>query len=83
MKQSNQSANLISCEDAIKRVFDYIDGELHGKPREELEHHLEACRHCFDRVQFERALKSRLSSLKVDSNPEALRARIETLLDRF
>lgn len=73
----------ISCEEALKRVFDYIDDHLRGKPRAELEHHLETCRHCFSRVEFEQLLKSRLRKLKIKSTPSALRKRVEELVDRF
>lgn len=80
--QKNLPAN-ISCDEAIKRIFGYIDDHLQGKPRAELEHHLEACRHCFDRVEFERLLKSRLSKLHVDPTSEKLRKKVEELVDRF
>lgn len=73
----------ISCEEALKRVFDYIDDHLRGKTRAELEHHLETCRHCFDRVEFEQLLKSRLRKLNIKSTPSALRKRVEELVDRF
>lgn len=81
-KENNQVKN-ISCEEALERVFDYIDEHLQGASRAELEQHLEMCRHCFDRVEFERLLKSRLSKLKVDPHSETLRKRIDALLEQF
>jgi hypothetical protein len=81
-KENNQVKN-ISCEEALQRVFDYIDEHLQGVSRAELEQHLEMCRHCFDRVEFEKLLKSRLSKLKVDPHSETLHKRIDGLLEQF
>ncbi|MBI3004351.1 MAG: zf-HC2 domain-containing protein [Ignavibacteriales bacterium] len=83
MKQSKRSIQPISCEEALSRVFDFIDDHLRGKARIELEHHLETCRHCFDRVEFERLLKSRLRKLNVNVHSQKVRKRVETLLDQF
>jgi anti-sigma factor (TIGR02949 family) len=84
MKTNNKkTVKTISCEQAIKLVFSYIDDELLGKHRTELEHHLETCRHCFDRVEFEKLLKSRLRRLNVGGSSKRLRQRIDTLLEQF
>jgi len=73
----------ISCSEALNWLFDYLDEELHGSRREELKKHLEECRHCFSRFEFERLLKSRLRKLKVESNSSRLRERMEALLEQF
>jgi putative zinc finger protein len=44
----------IDCEEALRRLFDYIDTELAGEPQREMEHHLERCRSCFSRLEFEK-----------------------------
>jgi anti-sigma factor (TIGR02949 family) len=73
----------ITCEEAITLVFSFIDDELRGQHRAELEHHLETCRHCFDRVEFEKLLKSRLRGLNVGGSSKRLRERIDSLLEQF
>jgi len=84
MKANNKNkVKTFSCEQAIKLVFRFIDDELRGNHRAELEHHLETCRHCFDRVEFEKLLKSRLRQLNVGGSSKKLRQRIETLLEQF
>lgn len=84
MKANNKkTVKSISCEQAIKLVFSYIDDELRGKHRAELEHHLETCRHCFDRIEFEKLLKSRLRGLNVGGSSKRLRQRIDALLEQF
>jgi mycothiol system anti-sigma-R factor len=73
----------ISCSEALNRLFDYLDEELRGWRREEFKKHLEECRHCFSRFEFERLLKSRLRNLKVGDNAGRLRERVEALLEQF
>lgn len=82
-KHSTSSVRNITCDEAITLVFRFIDDELRGEPRAELEHHLETCRHCFDRVEFEKLLKSRLRGLNVGGSSKRLRERIDSLLDKF
>jgi len=48
----------MSCEDAQKRFFAYLDRVLSGEDVESLETHLEACLECCDRLAFSRRLDS-------------------------
>jgi anti-sigma factor (TIGR02949 family) len=73
----------ISCEEALKRVFDYIDDHLKDTSRDEFERHIEVCRHCFDRVEFEKLLKSRLNALRFEQSSERLRERVSHIIDTF
>jgi anti-sigma factor (TIGR02949 family) len=50
--------NAISCADAQRRFFEYLDRALGGEDAEALEAHLEACLECCDRLQFSRRLDS-------------------------
>jgi mycothiol system anti-sigma-R factor len=42
------------CREVLSRLYEYLDGELHGADREEVRAHLEACRPCLNRFEFER-----------------------------
>jgi hypothetical protein len=59
----NKKINPIDCSEAAKRLNDYLDDYLIGKAKEELVHHIESCRHCFERVEFEKMLKGKISSI--------------------
>jgi len=83
MRKRGKQVKSISCREAIGRVFDYLDQELTGQRLGELERHLEECRHCFDRVEFEKMLKARLRELKVEADVVRLRERIEALVEQF
>ncbi|MCI0444441.1 zf-HC2 domain-containing protein [bacterium] len=75
--------NEVSCEEVLKKILEFIDGELEEASQDQIEQHLQDCRHCFDRLEFERLLKSRISRLKNDQMSERLRRRIENLIDNF
>jgi hypothetical protein len=46
----------LSCQDATRRFFAYLDRALAGEVVEKLEEHLGACLDCCDRLQFSRRL---------------------------
>ena len=73
----------IECEEAIARLMEYLDGELDGVVRRQMEEHLETCRECFDRAEFERRLRERLKETGSTPPPESLRRRIRRLVDGF
>lgn len=45
---------MISCDEASARLFEYLDGELEGVSDEEVRRHLEVCKACYPRAQFEK-----------------------------
>ncbi|MGH7509538.1 MAG: anti-sigma factor family protein [Gemmatimonadales bacterium] len=73
----------LRCEEALLVLADYLDGELHQSSHETLERHLEVCRSCFSRAEFERRLRSRLGSLAQEPLTPAFTERIRTIMDRF
>lgn len=44
----------ISCEQAIERVYEFLDGELDPDWTERVREHLEVCRRCYPHFNFER-----------------------------
>ena len=67
----------MTCEEAIRQFFAYLDRALSGEALESLEAHLAACLDCCDRLQFSRQLdhfaRQRLGDVAL---PEALEFRI-------
>jgi mycothiol system anti-sigma-R factor len=74
---------IIDCEEALQRLLDFLDAELHGVPLRELEHHLERCRSCFSRFEFEKRLKAHIAELGREPVPAELHDRIRKVLDNF
>ncbi len=81
MAKAQQHIRKTTCEEAEKWFNDLIDGYLKGKTRTELEYHIDHCKHCFGRVEFEKKLKERIRTAKVDRNTASLRKKIVRLLD--
>lgn len=73
----------LSCEKVMERLFDYLDRELDGELSAEIDRHLERCRDCFTRAEFEKKLRAKLAGTGTVKAPEGLRRRIRGLLDRF
>lgn len=70
----------IDCASAVARFNDFIDNFLKGKAKEELTHHLSECKTCFERLEFEQMLKSKIRHLPKDNKNTSLLKRIEKLL---
>ena len=73
----------IDCEEALHRLLEFLDAELHGESRHEFEQHLERCRSCFSRFEFEKRLKGHIAALGNEPVPEELQDRIRKVLDNF
>lgn len=74
----------IGCLEAIEMFYEYIDGELGDADSiGEFEHHLQHCRSCFSRVEFEGLLTEKLKAIAVESASEGLRRRMKLLMDNF
>ena len=73
----------VGCEQALKRLLEFIDRELSDSEHDTVERHLHTCRSCFSRMEFERRLKQRLSALSADDVPAKSRDRIRKLIKGF
>jgi anti-sigma factor (TIGR02949 family) len=73
----------LGCEEALKHLLAYLDQELGLAKRRELEQHIEICRTCFSRAEFEKQLKTQLQEAGKKSVSEAFEKQIKTLLSRF
>lgn len=73
----------IDCEQVLEQLFAYLDGELETGRHELIAHHLEACRGCFSRAEFERRLRERLVETGDAKAPETLARRVRTLIEDF
>lgn len=73
----------MTCEEAMQRLFAYLDRALSGEPLEDFEVHLKECLACCDKLAFSRQLddfvKGRLPETSV---PPRLQDRIRNALER-
>lgn len=73
----------LSCEEAIRLLASYLDGELERGSSAKLEDHLERCRSCYSRHEFEKGLKERVAALREASPRPEFEERIRGLVSRF
>ena len=70
-----------SCEEAVKRLNDYLDHELSEDERCVVMKHLEICKPCLKRFSFEEKLlvsiRTKLSAIRA---PEQIRDRLRGML---
>jgi mycothiol system anti-sigma-R factor len=74
---------VLDCEQVLRSIFAYLDGELEGGQRRGVTNHLEQCRSCFSRAEFEMRLKGHLAGLGRETPPPAFEERIRSLISQF
>lgn len=74
---------MIGCEEALRLVAAYLDGELAASEHGDIERHLSTCRSCYSRMEFEKALKTQLAELGHTQPDERFAERIRRLLREF
>lgn len=72
-----------SCEDAIRLLAAHLDRELDASTEAEMQRHLDTCRSCYSRAEFEKRLRDRLADLGQEPVRPELAGRIESLIDTF
>jgi anti-sigma factor RsiW len=73
----------LTCEQAVKQFFAYLDRALSCEEFANLEAHLEACLDCCDKLAFSRQLDAFVKGHLPDNPlPAALEARVRRALER-
>lgn len=73
----------LSCEEVIEQLFEYLDQRLGAEKIADIHRHLERCRECFSRAEFERRLRGRIVDAGETKAPDRLRMRVARVLDEF
>ncbi|HVF07684.1 MAG TPA: mycothiol system anti-sigma-R factor [Actinomycetota bacterium] len=70
------------CEETLKEIESFLDGELDVSVHEQIQIHLSDCNPCMQRAEFRRHVKGVVrSKCTGDDVPPALEHRIRALLD--
>jgi anti-sigma factor (TIGR02949 family) len=72
---------MISCDEAVRQLWDYLDRSLSPADFESVEGHLAFCRRCCGEVEFARELRKFLASQNAGDVPADVRARLEQFVD--
>ena len=73
----------LECEQAITMILEYLDKELPDHDHEAMDEHLETCRSCFSRMEFEKMLKGKVNALPIQKAPDSLRDKIKKVTGKF
>jgi mycothiol system anti-sigma-R factor len=74
---------MITCADAVKQLWDYLDGALPTENRAAIEEHLSFCRRCCGEVEFAEELRGFLSRHAAEELPADVRRRLTDVLDQL
>ena len=74
---------IIECEKAIRQMLEYLDDELHKPDSDAVHHHLETCRECYTRMEFEKRLKNMVRDSKDEIAPVSLNSRISNIIKKY
>lgn len=77
------TARVLRCEEALRFLAAYLDGELDKRDHADVELHVQRCRSCWSRAEFERLLIERIATLGDEEVPPTLSDRVESLMSRF
>ena len=80
---SDKHDHSLNCEQVLEHLFAYLDNALDAPTSAEIERHLESCRGCFSRAEFEQRLRERIAQTGTVSAPDTLRERIKALTGKF
>jgi mycothiol system anti-sigma-R factor len=69
-----------SCDEAIARVYHYLDGELTWFRKLRINRHLRACRPCEGAYHFERRLKAVVREHSREDVPPEVLERLRSIL---
>lgn len=73
----------ISCNEAMSKLQAYLDNEVDWPGEEEIHHHIENCRECFSRTEFEKALRDKVEKLGTERAPTDVQARLSAMIKKF
>jgi anti-sigma factor (TIGR02949 family) len=74
---------VITCAEAVKQLWDYLDGIVEESQRELVEEHLGFCRRCCGELEFAEELRGFLAAHAEDDLPPEVRGRLGATLDEL
>ncbi len=74
----------IDCKEALKKLYEYLDGELSPTDARDIEHHLEICAACYPEVRLTTEYREALRRAAQGQPccPEGLRHRIAHIIEK-
>jgi len=74
---------MITCSEATRRLWEYLDATVDAAAREAIEEHLARCRRCCGELEFARELRGFLASSARDDVPDDVLRRLNQTLEEL
>ena len=74
------SAKMLTCQEQVELLADYLDGTLHPETASALEQHLEGCPECFNFIKTYKATNAWVREIACEEMPEELKTRLASFL---
>jgi anti-sigma factor (TIGR02949 family) len=74
---------VITCAEAVRQLWAYLDGVVDEPSREAIDEHLSFCRRCCGEAEFAVELRSFLAANAAEELPVDVRERLAATLDRL
>lgn len=74
---------MITCSDAVRQLWSFLDGMVAGSERAALEEHLGVCRRCCGELEFADELRIFLHTHASEELPAEVRTRLTSYLDEL
>lgn len=73
----------IGCQEALQRLYEYLDGELNPENADEVRRHIELCEACYPEVKFTTGFRDavRRAARGQPVCPDSLREKVARLLE--
>jgi mycothiol system anti-sigma-R factor len=71
----------MNCDEAVRELYDYLDGELTDDRRQEIAEHLDYCSPCSGAAEFESELRHVIADRCRDRVPDSLRQRVAECIE--
>ena len=74
---------MITCSDAVRQLWEYLDGAVGEGDREAIEEHLSVCKRCCGEVEFAEELRKFLASQGYEELPAETKDRLSAFMDQL
>lgn len=74
---------MISCDEAVRQLWEYLDGSVGQTDKEAIEEHLRVCKRCCGEAEFADELRRFMGSHAYEELPARARTRLTEYIDRL
>jgi anti-sigma factor (TIGR02949 family) len=74
-------AEMISCEEALSVIYEFLDGELEELPQQQVQEHFDVCQRCYPHLRLEESFRAAVqNATRGEAAPPELKDRLLALI---